>query len=365
MRSNARLSLRSIPLLAALAVLVLAAPAGAATYSNPAAISIPGTAGSAGNAQPYPSTIAVAGAVGTVRKATVTFKGFAHQCSIDNDILLVGPQGQSAILMSDAGDCDNEVGLRPGIDLTFDDAAARSVPCLDKNSTPTQLPGGTYAPTDYSPPANHVQSACDPDSDLDHHEPPPVGQPGPLATSFSGVNKPVGGWGHSLAAFNNSDPNGTWSLYITDQYAQSTGKIAGGWILNLTTSTSPIPAPGPTNTPTPPPNIAAKFDTKGLKLKQKVLRKGGVVVTFTSSVDGNIALSGTVKLGKTYKFKPVKTHVVAGRRTTVTLKLPKAGLTAVKKALAARKKPKAKITLAQSIASGIKTSLTRNVTLIR
>jgi hypothetical protein len=354
---------RSTLLLAALAALALAAPAGAATYSNPAGITIPAS-GTLGNANPYPSTVAVSGATGTVRKATVTLKGFAHQCSIDEDLLLVGPHGQSSILMSDAGDCDNEAPLRPGVDLTFDDAAAKSVPCLDKNSVPTRLPGGTYAPTDYSPPANHVQSACDPYSDLDHHEPPPAGQPGPLANVFPGILRPAGGWLHQLAAFNNTDPNGTWSLYIVDQYTFSTGRIAGGWQLNLTTSTSPIPAPGPLGTPRAP-NIAPRLDPRGLKSKQKVLRQGGVVAVFTTSVDAKLSASGTVKAGKTYKFRSVKRNVAANKRVTVKLRLPKSALSAVRKALSAHKTPKAKIKLTLTGASGLKTSLTKTITLVR
>jgi hypothetical protein len=359
--------MRSLPslLVTAVAVLVLAAPAGAATYSNPANIAVPAS-GTVGNANPYPSTINVSGASGTVRKTTVTLKGFAHQCSIDDDLLLVGPHGQSSILMSDAGDCDNETPLRAGVDLTFDDAASRSVPCLDKDSTPSRLPGGTYAPTDYSPPANHVQSACDPFSDLDHHEPPPPGQPGALADVFPTITRPVGGWGHQLAAFNNTDPNGTWSLYIVDQYSFSVGRIAGGWQLNLTTSTSPIPAPGPNATGSPAPNIAPRLDPRGLKSKQKILSQGGVVAKFTTSVASKLNASGTVKIGKTYKFRVVKRSVDANKEITVKLRLPKAGLSAVRKALSAHKKPKAKITLTLTAdGSGLKTSTTKTITLIR
>jgi hypothetical protein len=356
--------MRPVPLLAtALALLVFAGSAGAASYSNPANVAIPG-GGTVGNASPYPSTVSVSGAVGTVRKTTVTLKGFAHQCSIDTDMLLVGPHGQSTILMSDAGDCDNETPLRPGVDLTFDDAAARSVPCLDKNSTPFRLPGGTYVPTDYSPPANHVQSACDPFSDLDHHEPPPAGQPGPLADVFPSLTKPVGGWGHSLAAFNNSDPNGTWALYVVDQYTDSVGRIAGGWTLNLTTSTSPTPAPGPLVSPRAP-NIAPRVDTKGTGTKQKVLRQRGVVIVFTSNVAAKLAATGTVKVAKTYKFRGAKRNISANKRTTLKLKLPTSALRAVKKALASHKKVKAKITLTFTVPSGLKTSVEKAITLVR
>ena len=247
------LDLRSAPrrlrvALSAIAGVLLfaAAPAAADTFSNPFPFAIPSGAGTQGNAFPYPSTIDVEGLQTHVQKATVTLHGFAHECSIDVDVLLVSPSGQTSLLTSDAGDCANEFPLRPGVDLTFDDDAVNQVPCLDLHSTPPRLLGGTYAPTDYSPPANGIQSTCNPSSDLDHSSPPPPGAPGPLADVFTGLTKPFGGWGHSLATFINSDPNGIWKLYVTDQYDRSVGKITGGWSLNLTTSPVPVTPPPPT-----------------------------------------------------------------------------------------------------------------------
>src|SRR5690242_9894599 len=151
-----------------------------AAQSNTTNINIPGS-GSSGNGSLYPSTINVAGLTGAISKATVTLNGFAHQCSIDVDVLLVGPGGQSSILTSDAGDCANEATLRSGVNLTFDDSSPNVVPCLDATSTPTRLPAGTYKPTDYSPVANAQASACDPSTDPDHSV---GGNPGPLANVF-------------------------------------------------------------------------------------------------------------------------------------------------------------------------------------
>jgi Bacterial Ig-like domain (group 3) len=39
--------------------------------------------------------------------------------------------------------------------------------------------------------------------------------------------------GRALAAFDGSDPNGTWSLYVTDGYADDSGWIDGGWCLSI------------------------------------------------------------------------------------------------------------------------------------
>jgi hypothetical protein len=352
----------AVAFLALAAFLLGAVQAGAATFSNATPIAIPGGSGTLGNASVYPSQIAVSGMTGTVQKATVTFKGYAHECPIDTDFLLVGPAGQSAILMSDAGDCANETPLRPGVDLTFDDAAQNSVPCVDFNSTPSRLPGGTYRPTDYSPRANGVQSLCDPSTDNDHHSPPPPGGQGALADVFTGLIRPIGGWGHSLGAFNSSDPNGIWSLYATDQYTMSVGKMAGGWILNIATSATPTP---PTPSLPQQPNIAAKLTTSAFKSKQKVLKQRGVRATLTSTVAGNLAASGTLKVGKTYKLKAVKSKVFANKRVTVTLKLPKSAAAAARKALARHRKLKARITLVLTTASGLKTTVHKTVTLAR
>ena len=360
--------LRSASRSVVIAVVALAAPlfataqASAVSFSNATPIAIPGGSGTLGNASVYPSQIAVSGMSGTVQKVTVTFKGFAHQCPIDTDFLLVGPAGQSSILMSDAGDCANEVPPRAPVDLTFDNAAQNSVPCVDFNSTPSRLPGGTYRPTDYSPPANGVQSICDPSTDNDHHSPPPPGGQGALANVFTGLTRPIGGWGHSLGAFNSSDPNGVWSLYATDQYLMSTGRMGGGWILNISTSATPTP---PTPSLPQQPNIAAKLSTSAFKTKQKVLKQGGVRATLTSTVAGNLVASGTLKVGKTYKLKTAKTKVFASKRATVTLKLPKAAVTAAKTALAKHKKLKARITMVVTTASGLQTTVHKTVTLAR
>ena len=60
------------------------------------------------------------GSSGTITDADLVLNGLSHYTPDDIDILLVGPQGQDAIVMSDAGGgyAVNE------IDLTLDDQAA-------------------------------------------------------------------------------------------------------------------------------------------------------------------------------------------------------------------------------------------------
>jgi hypothetical protein len=51
---------------------------------------------------------------------------------------------------------------------------------------------------------------------------------------------PAGPYGATLAAFNGTDPNGTWRLYGVDQAAGGSGTIAGGWSITITTNLPPI-----------------------------------------------------------------------------------------------------------------------------
>jgi subtilisin-like proprotein convertase family protein len=178
---------------------------GTTAFSNTTAISIP----SSGNATPYPSSIAVSGLTGTVVKVTATLNGFSHQFADDVDILLVAPDGKKMLLLSDAGG-----GSAPsGLTLTFDDAAASAIPDGGPMSS------GTWKPSVYEPGTDAFTSPAPPE---------------PYAAT--------------LSEFNGSDPNGTWSLYVRDDFTGMSGDIAGGWSLSITTS-APVcctpPPPGP------------------------------------------------------------------------------------------------------------------------
>lgn len=168
-----------------------------ATFSNLAPITINDTTnGTPAPATPYPSTINVAGLGGSVSKVVVTLTNVAHTHPNDIDILFTGPAAQRMVLMSDAGG-GNQI---TNVNLTFDDAAAGSLPFS------TQITSGTNKPT------NHLLGDSFP-------------QPAPPA--------PYNG---TLAAFNGANPNGAWSLYVVDDTVLDRGSIARGWYLFLTTS---------------------------------------------------------------------------------------------------------------------------------
>src|SRR5688572_11114513 len=54
-------------------------------------------------ATPYPSRISVSGIIGALQKVTVTLSGVTHGYPDDLDIVLVAPNGEKIMLMSDAG----------------------------------------------------------------------------------------------------------------------------------------------------------------------------------------------------------------------------------------------------------------------
>jgi subtilisin-like proprotein convertase family protein len=184
------------------------------SFSNTTPIQIPAAglgAPSGAPANPYPSSIAVSGLAGTVSGVSLTIRNFTHGSPGDIDLLLVGPAGQKFIAMSDVGGVVDANNLT----ITLDDAGAFFPPFL---SSATYRPSNSGTQDTFpapAPPAPY-QSAI------------PLGQAG-----FTSV-------------FSNSNPNGTWSLYIVDDTGIDAGSIAGGWTLTLRTTSrvcAPVSAP--------------------------------------------------------------------------------------------------------------------------
>lgn len=180
------------------------------TFSNATAITIPasGTGVSTGApGTPYPSNITVSGFTGPVSKVTVTLKQITHTFPSDVDVLLVGPTGVKFVLMSDPiGGTD-----WTGQTYTFDDAAAALLPA--SGAPPAS---GTFLPTNYGT------------GDL-------FPAPAPAAPY---LDPGSAGSATFASAFNGSNPNGTWSLYVVDDDGTDIGTFAGGWDLTLTSAGS-------------------------------------------------------------------------------------------------------------------------------
>ena len=76
-----------------------------------------------GKASRYPSNTGPTGLAGKVTDVRCADRGFSHERPRDVDILLVAPNGQAVVLMSDVGGTTPVIGL----DLTFDDQASAEV----------------------------------------------------------------------------------------------------------------------------------------------------------------------------------------------------------------------------------------------
>jgi subtilisin-like proprotein convertase family protein len=189
---------------AAIAALVLfagAASASAATYSNSNAISIPGFA----SAAPYPAAINVTGLTGTVTDVNVQLNDLTHGMLDDVAVALQAPNGQSMMLMDGAG----SAGVTH-VTLTIDDEAAQQP---DTSGSPAS---GSYRPAQYY--SNDSFPAPGPGAGYCN--------PGPVS----------GGSCTLSSAFDGSNPIGTWKLFVIDTLGTSSGTIAGGWSLDITTN---------------------------------------------------------------------------------------------------------------------------------
>jgi hypothetical protein len=136
--------------------------------------------GDLGAAGPYPAELRVFGLPGPVLHMRAAIGDGVHTDPQDMDVLLVAPGGEHAMLMSDAcGTPDLELGQ-----LAFDDDAA------------AYLPIGSGCESGLFKPTNAQFDAMPPPA-------PPVPS-GSIAYSAS------------LSAFEGTDPNGIWRLYVYD-----------------------------------------------------------------------------------------------------------------------------------------------------
>lgn len=188
----------------------LTAPLGS-EFANTAPITIRDN----NTALPYPSTITVSNMIGGISRIAVTLDGFAHTAPDDVDILLVGPAGQKVILLSDVGGRNAVSNVR----LRFEDNGR-----LLADDAP--ITSGTNAPSNYD--SADVFPSPAPD--------------GPYTSRFS--------------EFNNTNPNGVWSLYVVDDTLNDAGQIAFGWSIKITT--------GPTIAAVSPTPVVWNEDSSGL-----------------------------------------------------------------------------------------------------
>ncbi len=190
--------------------------ASAATFTNPTSI-FAGSAAAGPN--PYPSTITVSQLSGEITSVTATLVNITHPNPQDLDVLLVGPTGQTVLLLSDAGGTTDVTNVT----VTFSAATRFTIPQAGP------LVAGTYLPSNYAP-----------------------------ADNFP--NGPAAPYGGKLSLFNGTSPNGVWRLYVMDDsILTGAGGIAGGWRLTINTTNRPPVITTPLTSQTVPSGANVEF----------------------------------------------------------------------------------------------------------
>ncbi len=116
------------------------------TFSNAGPISVPNTASTPGESVPYPSDIFVSGLTGSISNVSATLSGITYPYSQDLDVLLVGPQGGSEVLLANVGPSTGTTSAT-GTTVTVDDSASSTLP---ENSTLPSNSSVVTKPVDYS-----------------------------------------------------------------------------------------------------------------------------------------------------------------------------------------------------------------------
>jgi subtilisin-like proprotein convertase family protein len=231
------------------------------------------------------TSVTVAGTTGPITDVDLQLHGVDAVCGNDFDMMLVGPQGQKAMVWSDAADCDTLTGL----EITLDDEAAQPLPI---STMPTS---GTYRPAD------------DDSYSFDYDNIPGV-------SSGDGV-------GSALSAFDGTSANGTWTLYVVQDAPNTMGHLAGGWGLHVTTADgtatgTPAPSPTPT-TASSADSTAPRVTTSTPKKSATGVKRGAnVKATFTEKMRGASVTTKTVRLvekGSTRAVTAKVTYVAASR----------------------------------------------------
>lgn len=170
------------------------------TFQNTSAIIFPDVQPSPEPANPYPSSIEVAGMSGLISGLRITLHNFKHDFPDAVDIMLEGPNGVNLVVLSDVGAAVDV----SGINIVIDDSATVYLP---DNS---QITSGSFKPTNIG------------NDDL------------------WPANTPVASTNTSLSAFRGFGPNGTWKLYASNDVAGGIGSIAGGWSITLITGNEAV-----------------------------------------------------------------------------------------------------------------------------
>ncbi len=151
---------------------------------------------------PYPSELIVSGLPSSLNDVNVRLDGLAHAALRDISILLQSPSGTYVSILNRRG----QDFVNVNVDVLFDDEASN--PPLQSTAP---VSSGTYRPSG---------AKC-----TDPFSAPVPSQPNCNTT-------PAVQWETALSALDGEDPNGTWKLYIHDQFNGDGGSLAG-WALEF------------------------------------------------------------------------------------------------------------------------------------
>jgi hypothetical protein len=213
----------------ALALAIVAAPAGAQTVSNATQLLIPDNGATS-------TSIDVFGLQGTISGLSLTLNGVNHSYAQDLVFGLVAEDlGLGLVFWSGAGGSnaiDNAT-------VRFTDSASGFLPL--PTFDPSPVTSGSYLPSNW------------------------------FAYGINGVTNAL-----TFADFNGFDPNGRWTLLAFDVLPGDTGSVDGGWSLAFTTTGAGTPGGVPE--PAAWAMLIGGFALAGGALRRQ--RKPSVRVTF-------------------------------------------------------------------------------------
>ncbi|HKP68862.1 MAG TPA: Ig-like domain repeat protein [Pyrinomonadaceae bacterium] len=265
-------------------------------FTNPGTITINDNLGGASGV-PYPSNIFVSGLSGTISKVTLTLTNLNLPRTSDVDFLLVGPNGDKYIFVSDVG----TAVVTSGVNITLDDAAGSQLPSSGALST------GTFRPTDFA-------------SDSDTF--PAPAPAGPYNSA------PTAGVATFASVYGGDAPNGMWSLYFDDDAGGGGNSTVGSWTLTLTTSgdaattTVLSSSPNPSTTAQSFLLTANVTSTSTVNAGTVTFRNGATVLCATVAVVSGVATcnvpaqpQGTYVLTADYNGAPGQFNISSGTVT--------------------------------------------------
>jgi len=205
----------------------------------------------------YPYPYPISGVPSNITDLDVKIKYISHNQMRDLDILLVGPGGQSIVLLSDGCGAVTTTDVIWTISDTINNAMNTPVPAQDFYLNQARCSTGSYRPTNYNTSPTDLWPA-----------------PAPSAPYSS-----------SLSIFNGTNPNGIWNMYVIDDTA-GVGGTFHDFVLIINGVEQPAFYPTATPTITSSPTATrtpTRTATPTTTLTPTITQTPSATATFTST----------------------------------------------------------------------------------